>query len=163
MTPLLRLPVYRFSQLGGIRCARVDPAIDFRDLVRREAAEFRVLSNNRFVFGTVDTECLIGGDERFDPLYCWAQLSQCLVGFRCGRAVLFRLQGSDTGDFALNDVFLHYLPPREPSNRLYSFTSQLCRGSRECSCSGLRLSCSARASGSMTCSRLQKALLAVSI
>src|SRR4051794_41915913 len=97
MTPLLRLPVYRFSQLGGIRCARIDPAIDFRDLVRREAAEFRVLSNNHFVFGTVDTECLIGGGGRIDPLYWWGQLCQWLVWFCFGRAGLFPLPGADNG------------------------------------------------------------------
>ena len=64
-----------------------------------------MLANDGLVLRQVDAECLVGGDETFNPLDIGAELGEDFVGFRGGPAELLAFQRTDGGDVPFDDVF----------------------------------------------------------
>src|SRR6185295_7127310 len=87
--------------LGG----RINHPFNFGDLGGREAAQVRVLANDRLVLGEVDAKRLVVGEVAFDPLDVGSQLMQDLIGLGCSAAQLLALQAADLGNIAFDDEF----------------------------------------------------------
>ena len=86
-------PMCRGRMLGG----GVDHLAHLGDLGRRKAADLCMFADDVLIFGKIDAERLVGGNEALHPLDIGTELVQHGVGFGSRAAQLFALQRPAAG------------------------------------------------------------------